>query len=79
MVKKKNEDYIDACDIEITFTDGVVSTYRISAGCGIAPYLAKTAGETGILTLLNGPVSHCIPVVQIREWKITQVEQDNGR
>lgn len=39
----------------------------------IAPFLAKQAGETGILTLLAGECAYNIPVSQIREWTIKQI------
>lgn len=61
--------------IEVAFTDGQVQEYRITAGAGIAPFLAKQAGETGILTLLAGPKAFNIPVSQIREWTITELDE----
>lgn len=66
-----------SCDIDVTFIDGQVQTYRITAGASIAPHLAKQAGETGILTLLGGPKAFCIPVGQIREWTVTEIPEES--
>ena len=60
-------------NIEVTFTDGAVQTYCIPVASTIAPFLAKQAGETGILTLLAGECAYNIPVSQIREWTIKQI------
>jgi CRISPR-associated endonuclease/helicase Cas3 len=37
--------------VTVTFNDGEVKTYEISAGAGITSYLMREAGESGILTL----------------------------
>lgn len=54
--------------VEVTFIDGEVQTYRISAGITISQYLAKQAAETGILVLYNDDTSHGIPLTQVREY-----------
>ena len=60
--------------VEVTFNDGVIQNYDISAGAGIAQYLAREAGETGILSLLDGDKAHAIPVANIREWCVVEVD-----
>ena len=61
-------------DVEVTFIDGEVKTYRITAGVSVGGYLAREAGESGILSLWNANESAAIPIVQIREWKIRPVQ-----
>lgn len=60
--------------VTVVFTDGETKDYPISTGAGISQYLAKQAGETGILTLLNGATTHNIPVAQIREYSIVEID-----
>lgn len=63
----------DLSDVEVTFNDGEVKKYRISASPTIGGYLAREAGESGILSLFNAQQSYAIPMINIREWKITAV------
>ena len=63
-----------ASDLTVTFNDGEVKTYRISAGPGIARYLAMEAGQSGVLTLWNGEQSYGIPIASIRDWSIVGVD-----
>lgn len=56
--------------VEVIFNDGEVKTYVISAGPSIGGFLAREAGETGILNLFNAEESYAIPLANIREWKI---------
>ena len=65
-------------DVDVTFTDGVVQRYRISAGITISQYLAKSAAETGILTLINDDVAHGIPINQVREYVIQPVPKESA-
>lgn len=60
-------------DVEVTFTDGTIDTYRITAGASIAQYLAREAGETGVLSLLCGGKAYGIPLVNIRSWSLTEL------
>lgn len=60
-------------EVTLTFIDGEVKEYQISAGSGISPFLAKQAGETGVLVLLNGEVTYNIPVSQIKEYEIREL------
>lgn len=59
--------------VMITFTDGEVKEYVISAGRGIMMYLTREAGQTGILTLWNKQVSYAIPIASIRDWSIEEL------
>ena len=68
--------YQNLSDVEVTFTDGEVKVYRISAGIRIGQYLAREAAETGILTLFNDEVSHGVPLSNIREYHIKPVYVD---
>ena len=60
-------------DVEVTFLDGEVRKYRISASTAIGAYLAQQAGETGVLVLYNEDTSHGIPMSQIREYVLRPV------
>lgn len=68
-------DYSDReSDVTVTFIDGVVKVYRINASAGLTRYLADQVANTGILTLLNGAVTHNIPIAMIREYEIREVQ-----
>lgn len=62
--------------VDVTFVDGEVKTYRITASTTIGRYLAQQASETGILLLYNNEVSHGIPMAQVREYLIRPVTED---
>ena len=70
-------------DVHVTFNDGEVKVYRISAGVGISRHLAHEARTTGVLSLWNGfEISYGIPLANIREWVIVPIpgwakEKDN--
>lgn len=57
--------------VEVTFTDGEVKTYRMSASLGISQYLARQVAETGILMMMDDRVTHSIPIDQVREYVIS--------
>jgi hypothetical protein len=57
-------------EVVVTFNDGEVRHYRMSAGVGICRHLAMEAGQTGILTMWNGPKAYSIPLASIRDWEI---------
>jgi hypothetical protein len=60
--------YRDLSDVTVTFTDGEVKTYRITAGTGIGGYyLAREAGAHGVLSLFNRDQSVGIPLASIRD------------
>ena len=65
-------------DVEVTFNDGTVQTYRITAGASLARHLVMEAGESGILSLLCGSKAHAIPLANIREWSITELEDEDS-
>ncbi len=70
--------YKDLSDVAVTFDDGEVKTYRITAGVSISTYLAQEASRTGILNLWNKEHSVCIPVTRIREWSLSSVPIPEG-
>ncbi len=61
--------------IEITFLDGEVRQYEISAGAGLSKYLANQAAECGILCFIDyqQKASLSIPVANIREWSLQEL------
>lgn len=76
--------YKDLSDVTVTFTDGEVKTYRISAGPSIGGFLAREAGAHGVLSLFNNSNAWGVPLSSIRDWSIAPVpveengEVDNG-
>lgn len=60
-------------DVVVTFTDGEVKTYRITASPRIGGYLAANAGQSGVLSLFNGTESWGIPMHAVRDWAIKSV------
>lgn len=62
-------------DVTVTFQDGEVKTYRITAGPGIGGFLARDASTTGVLNLFNEDQSWGIPLANIRDWSIIRVEE----
>lgn len=65
-------------DVTVTFNDGVVKVYRITAGPGIGSYLAREAGANGVLSLFNHEMSWGIPVASIRDWSITAAPEEQA-
>lgn len=65
-------------DVIVTFNDGQVKTYRISAGAGVSAYLAMQAGQSGVLALHNKAdnSSWSIPLGSIREWELKGVAEE---
>lgn len=72
-MSKKPEIMRGLSDVEVTFLDGEVKIYRITAGTSIGGYLTKDAGQTGILSLFNDTESYAIPLTNVREWVIRAV------
>jgi len=62
--------------VTVTFNDGEVRDYEISAGAGIARYLAQDSGTTGTLVLMDGDIVHGIPVSSIRDWTVRQLPNE---
>ena len=59
--------------VTVTFNDGEIKTYPISAGPTIAGYLARQTSETGMLVLFTKRQAVSIPVENIREWYIVEL------
>ena len=61
--------------VTITFLDGEVCDYEMSAGNSIGRYLVENASETGMLTLIDfkNHNSTMVPVANIREFSINEV------
>lgn len=68
------EYYKDLSDVVVTFKDGEVKTYRITASPSINGYLVREARNSGVLSLFNREQSWAIPLENIREWSIEAVE-----
>ena len=66
----KKQYKVEISKVIVTFTSGEVKEYLITATPSIGGYLAREAGESGILSLWNGERSFAIPLVQIQEWEI---------
>ena len=64
-------------NVIITFTDGEVVEYMITAGAGISRYLADNATESGVLCFWDKDdrSSISIPVSQIRHYRIEEQPQ----
>ena len=60
--------------VDIVFMDGELKSYMITVGASLARYRAEDAGRTGILSLLCGGTAHAIPITNIREWTLTELE-----
>lgn len=71
--------YKDLSDVEVTFHDDDVKTYRITAGIGIGQYLAREAADTGVLVLFNNDESHGVPLANIREYCIKPVREGDEK
>jgi hypothetical protein len=65
--------YKDMADVNVTFNDGEVKTYRITASPSIGGYLAREAGAHGVLSLFNSERSWGIPTSSFRDWEIIPV------
>ena len=65
--------------VSITYLDGEVREYQMSASNNISKYLVEKAAETGMLTLIdyNHKNSTMVPVANIREFSIQEVQIAN--
>lgn len=61
---------VEYSKVTVTFIDGQVKEYIITAAPTISTHLARTSGETGTLVLFNAETSSNIPVSQIREYEL---------
>jgi len=64
--------------VTVVFNDGEIQDYPLSAGPGVSGYLAEQAGRTGILYMRGGETTWSIPVRNIREWKISPLQEVEG-
>lgn len=72
----KREGYVaDLSDVTVTFNDGEVKTYRITANPTIGSYLARESADTGVFVLFNNDTSTGIPMSQVREYVIEGVTE----
>jgi predicted chitinase len=62
--------------VEVTFIDGEVIEYEISANPSVARYLARKMGETGSLSLWNNDESYVIPAHSIRHYTVRRKFED---
>ena len=55
--------------VTVTFEDGEVKSYPVSAGSGIAGYMIEQAAQTGIVVLRDDDAGTaiCIPLARIRD------------
>jgi hypothetical protein len=60
--------------VTVTFTDGEVKVYPISASPTIARYLGREMSDNGVLTLFCKKQSVGIPASQIRTFEIAKYE-----
>jgi hypothetical protein len=68
MTKKQYR--VELSKVTVTFVDGEVKSYIITASPAIGGHLAREAGVHGVLSLYNGERSFGIPMSQIRDWEI---------
>lgn len=64
-----------AAIVEVVFLDGEIKEYTISASPSIGGYLAREAGETGVLSMFNLDESYAVPMTNIREWRVKAAEE----
>lgn len=58
----------------VTFVDGEIKNYNMSAGIGVGNWIAEQVKRTGILTLYNDSECYNIPISQVREYTIKACE-----
>jgi len=63
--------------VNVVFLDGEVREYEISASSHLSKYLVEQASETGILCFIDKrqKASLSIPVANIREWSLKEIEK----
>lgn len=64
--------------LTVRFTDGEVKEYPVSAHKGIAAKLGEVTGRTGILSIWNEARTFGIPVAQIKEFSMRDVDLDEA-
>lgn len=65
--------------IRVTFVDGEVRDFRVSAGAGIIHYLTREAHDTGMVVFRDdvAGASTAIPVGQIRTMSLTELPSED--
>lgn len=65
-------------EVEVTYIDGEIKRFAITAGNGIAHHLMKEAAQTGMLVMRDDAIkkSICIPLAQVRHISIQTVDPD---
>jgi hypothetical protein len=65
--------------VTISFNDGEVKTYSISAGHGISGYLMQEAASTGVVVLRDDDAGTavCIPLDRIRDVQFAPEQQND--
>jgi len=63
--------------VNVVFLDGEVREYEISASSHLSKYLVEQASQTGILCFIDKrqKASLSIPVANIREWSLKEIEE----
>lgn len=62
--------------VDVAFHDGSIQSYEINAGATLHTHLTRQTAETGILSLLCGKTAHAIPLANIREWSMTEHDEE---
>lgn len=62
-------------NVEVTFNDGTIETYRVKVGATFGRHLAKQAGEDNVLTLLCGPKVYSFPLASVRSWTLSELQE----
>jgi hypothetical protein len=68
----------DISKVRVTFIDGEVKEYTITASPFIGRWLAEEAGRTGMLTLFNRTSAWTIPIENIREYAIEDIDDGDA-
>lgn len=64
--------------VEVTYTDGEVKTFVITASSQIAQYLADSAARTGMLVLRDDDAhkSVMVPIAVIRHFEVQTIADE---
>lgn len=64
--------------VEVTYTDGEVKTFTITASSHIAQYLAEAAARTGVLVLRDDDAqkSVMVPLAAIRHFEVQTITEE---
>lgn len=64
--------------VEVTYIDGEIKSFIITAGNGIVHHLMKEAAQTGMLVMRDDKArkSICIPMAQVRHISMQTLDPD---